>query len=103
VVVCGEPLIELAAWVAHRRCQSEGRTANQLLTQLDRAFPGPSPGAGGCTGQQGWSAGRCALRRLRARLGRLGPERFREFAVRRGVKVNRRVAAALMEAARPGL
>jgi hypothetical protein len=42
VVACGEPLIELAAWVAHRRRRGEVRTAtkNQLLSQLDRAFPG---------------------------------------------------------------
>ena len=42
VAVCGESLIELSAWVAHRRRRGEVRTAteNQLLTQLDRAFPG---------------------------------------------------------------
>jgi hypothetical protein len=42
VVACGEPLIELAAWVAHRRRRGEVRmaTKDQLLTQLDRAFPG---------------------------------------------------------------
>ena len=34
--------MELAAWVAHRRRRVEVRTAtkNQLLGQLDRAFPG---------------------------------------------------------------
>jgi transposase len=44
VAAAGEPLIELAAWVAHRRRRGEVRTAteNQLLTQLGRAFPGLS-------------------------------------------------------------
>jgi hypothetical protein len=37
VAACGEPLIELAAWVAHRRRRGEVRTAtkNQLLTQVE--------------------------------------------------------------------
>ena len=65
VVACGEPLIELAAWVAHRRRRGEVRTAmkNQLLTQLDRAFPASVPGAGGRAGHQGGPAGGRALRR----------------------------------------
>src|SRR4029450_9036243 len=42
VSVAGAALVELAAWVAHRSRRVQVRTAtkNQLLGQLDRAFPG---------------------------------------------------------------
>jgi transposase len=41
VSLAGEALVELAAWVAHRTRRVQVRTAtkNQLLGQLDRAFP----------------------------------------------------------------
>lgn len=44
VSLAGEALVELAAWVAHRARRVQVRTAtkNQLLGQLDRAFPGLS-------------------------------------------------------------
>jgi transposase len=104
-VVAGEgPLIELAAWVAHRRRRGQVRTAtkNQLLTQLDRAFPGLSLALADVLGTK---VGRLVAAHFAdpARLTRLGPERFREFAARRGVQVNRRVTARLVEAARTAL
>ena len=104
VVACGEPLIELAAWVAHRRRRGEVRTAtkNQLLTQLDRAFPGLCLALADVLGTK---VGRLVAAHFAdpARLARLGPDRFREFAARRGVRVSRRVAARLAEAARTAL
>lgn len=104
VVACGEPLIELAAWVAHRRRRGEVRTAtkNQLLTQLDRAFPGLCLALADVLGTK---VGQLVAAHFAdpARLARLGPERFREFAARRGVHVNRRVAARLAAAARTAL
>jgi transposase len=104
VVACGEPLIELAAWVAHRRRRGEVRTATktQLLTQLDRAFPGLCLALADVLGTK---AGRLVATHFAdpCRLARLGPERFREFAARRGVRVNRAVAARLVEAARTAL
>jgi transposase len=104
VVACEEPLIELAAWVAHRRRRGEVRTAtkNQLLTQLDRAFPALSLALADVLGTK---VGRLVAAHFAdpARLARLGPGRFREFAARRGVKVNRQVADRLVEAARTAL
>jgi transposase len=104
VVACEGPLIELAAWVAHRRRRGQVRTAtkNQLLTQLDRAFPGLSLALADVLGTK---VGRLVAAHFAdpARLTRLGPERFREFAARRGVQVNRRVTARLVEAARTAL
>jgi transposase len=104
-VVAGEgPLTGLAAWVAHRRRRGQVRTAtkNQLLTQLDRAFPGLSLALADVLGTK---VGRLVAAHFAdpARLTRLGPERFREFAARRGVQVNRRVTARLVEAARTAL
>jgi transposase len=100
VAACGESLIELSAWVAHRRRRGEVRTAtkNQLLTQLDRAFPGLSLALADVLGTK---VGRLAAAHFAdpARLARLGPDRFREFAARRGVRVSRPVAARLVQAA----
>ena len=104
VAVCGESLIELSAWVAHRRRRGEVRTAtkNQLLTQLDRAFPGLGLALADVLGTK---VGRLVAAHFAdpARLARLGPERFREFAARRGVRVSRPVAARLVQAARVAL
>jgi transposase len=104
VVACGEPLIELAAWVAHRRRRGEVRTAtkNQLLSQLDRAFPGLCLAL---TDVLGAKVGRLVATHFAepARLARLGPERFRDFAARRGVQVSRPVAGRLVQAARAAL
>ena len=104
VVACDEPLIELAAWVAHRRRRGEVRTAtkNQLLTQLDRAFPGLCLALSDVLGTK---VGRLVAAHFAdpARLTRLGPDRFRQFAARRGVQVSRPVASRLMDAARTAL
>ena len=104
VVACGEPLIELAAWVAHRRRRGEVRTAtkNQLLSQLDRAFPGLCLALADVLGAK---VGRLVATHFAdpARLARLGPERFRDFAARRGVQVSRPVAGRLVQAARAAL
>ena len=104
VAAAEEPLIELAAWVAHRRRRGEVRTAtnNQLLTQLDHAFPGLGLALADVLGIK---VGRLAAAHFAdpARLARLGPDRFREFAGRRDVHVNRRVAGRLAEAARTAL
>jgi transposase len=104
VVTAGEPLIELAAWVAHRRRRGEVRTAtkNQLLAQLDRAFPGLSLALADVLGTK---AGRLVATHFTdpARLAWLGPERFRDFAARRSVRVTGPVARRLVQAARTAL
>lgn len=104
VVACDEPLIELAAWVAHRRRRGEVRTAtkNQLLSQLDRAFPGLCLALADVLGTK---VGRLVALHFAdpGRLARLGSERFREFAARRGVQVSRPVAARLVQAAQEAL
>jgi transposase len=104
VVVAGEELVELAAWVAHRsrRVQVRSATKNQLLGQLDRAFPGLS---GAVSDVLGTKVGRLAAVHFAdpARLAHLGAGRLREFAARRGVQVNRKVADRLVAAARAAL
>jgi transposase len=104
VVACEEPLMELAAWVAHRRRRGQVRTAtkNQLIAQLDRAFPGLSLALADVLGTK---VGRLVAGHFAdpARLARLGTERFRQFAAHRGVRVNRLVAARLVAAARTAL
>jgi transposase len=104
VVACEEPLIELAAWVAHRRRRGQVRTAtkNQLLTQLDRAFPGLCLALADVLGTK---VGRLVAGHFAdpARLARLGPDRFREFAARRGVRAGRQIAGRLVAAARTAL
>jgi transposase len=97
-------LIELAAWVAHRARRVQVRTAtkNQLLGQLDRAFPGLTLAISDVLGTK---VGRLVAAQFAdpARLARLGVERFRVFAARRGVQVNRTVAGRLVGAARSAL
>lgn len=98
-------LVELAAWVAHRRRRVQVQTAtkNQLLGQVDRAFPG----AAGCLSKSllATKVGRLVIRHFSdpARLARLGPDRFRAFAARRGVLVNRQVADRFVAAAKAAL
>jgi transposase len=96
--------VELAAWVAHRRRRVEIRTAtkNQLLGQLDRAFPGLSLAVSDVLGSK---VGRLVAAEFAdpARLAQLGVERFRGFAARRGVRVTRPVAGRLVTAARTAL
>jgi len=100
-----EAMIELSAWVAHRRRRVHVRTAtkNQLLGQLDRAFPG----AGTCTASSllDTKVGRLLIAEFNdpERLRRLGVERFRSFAARREVRVDRRLAQRCVAAARAAL
>ncbi len=63
VVLGDEPLVELQAWVAHRRRRVEVRTAtkNQLIGQLDRAFPGLGGAICDVLGSKVAPAGRDAL------------------------------------------
>jgi transposase len=104
VSVAGEALVELAAWVAHRSRRVQVRTAtkNQLLGQLDRAFPGLTLAVSDVLGTR---VGRLVAAHFAdpARLAHLGLERFRDFAARRGVQVNRTVAGRLVGAARIAL
>lgn len=104
VVFGDEPLLELQAWVAHRRRRVEMRTATktQLTGQLDRAFPGLG---GAIHDVLGSKAGRLVAAHFSdpARLARLGTERFRGYAARRDVRVSRPMAAGLVAAARDAL
>lgn len=104
VVLGDEPLLELQAWVAHRRRRVEVRTAtkNQLIGQLDRTFPGLG---GAIHDVLGSKVGRLVAAHFSdpARLTRLGAERFRDYAARRDVRVSRPMAARLVAAARDAL
>jgi len=104
VSVAGAALVELTAWMAHRARRVQVRTAtkNQLLGQLDRAFPGLTLALSDVLGTK---VGRLVAAEFAdpARLARLGVERFRDFAARRGVRVNRTVAGRLVAAARTAL
>jgi transposase len=104
VTLAGEALVELAAWVAHRTRRVQVRTAtkNQLLGQLDRAFPGLTLAISDVLGTK---VGRLVAAHFAdpARLAHLGMERFRDFAARRDVHVNRIVAGRLVAAARAAL
>jgi transposase len=96
-----QAMVELAALVAHRARRVEVRTAtkNQLLGQVDRAFPGL---AGCVSSLLDTRVGRLVVGEFTdpARLARLGPRRFRAFAARRGVIVQAKVADRLVAAAR---
>lgn len=100
-----EAEVELSAWVAHRRRRVQVRTAtkNQLLGQVDRAFPG----AGGCLSSSllATKVGRLVIGDFTDpdRLRRLGPTRFRTFAARRDVQVSCKVADRFVAAARVAL
>ena len=104
ISVAGAALVELAAWVAHRSRRVQVRTAtrNQLLGQLDRAFPGLTLALSDVLGSR---VGRLIAAHFAdpARLAHLGADRFRDFAARRGVQVNRPVADRLVRAARAAL
>ena len=88
VSLVGAALVELAAWVAHRSRRVQVRTAtkNQLLGQLDRAFPGLTLALSDVLGTK---VGRLVAAHFAdpARLAHLGVERFRDFAARRDVQV----------------
>jgi transposase len=95
---------ELAARVAHRTRRVEARraTKNQLLSQLDRAFPGLTLALPDVLGTK---VGRLVAAQFAdpARLVSLGESRFVRFAAARGLRVRRPVAARLVAAARDAL
>ncbi len=95
---------ELAARVAHRTRRVEARSAtkNQLLGQLDRAFPGLTLALPDVLGTK---VGRLVVEHFAdpARLVVLGESRFIRFAATRGLVVRRPVAARLVAAARDAL
>jgi transposase len=99
-----EPLVELCAWVAHRRRRVHVRSGlkNQLLGQVDRCFPGL---AGCLSDVLGTKVGRLVVAEFAdpARLAKLGVDRFRAFAARRDVRVNVTIAQRLVAAARQAL
>ena len=97
-----EALLELAAWTAlrFRRVTAVIAAKNQLLGQMDRAFPG----AGACVAGSlcDTKVGRLVLAEFAdpARLARMGAERFRRFAAARDVIVARKVAQRFVAAAK---
>jgi transposase len=95
---------ELQAWVSHRHRRVEVRTAtkNQLLGQLDRAFPGLTAALPDVLATK---VGRLVAEHFSdpARLVALGPARFIRFAATRGLRVRRPVADRLVTAARDAL
>lgn len=100
-----DALMELQAWAAmrHRRVGTVIATKNQLLGQMDRAFPG----AGGCTSSSllDTKVGRLVIAEFTdpARLARLGVARFRRFASNRDVIVAYKLAERFVAAARAAL
>jgi transposase len=99
-----DAVVELAAWVAHRRRRVLVRTAtkNQLTGQVDRCFPG----LGACLSSVcDTKVGRLVITEFcdPARLARLGVARFRTFAARRDIRVSTTVATRLVDAARQAL
>ncbi len=104
VVAADEALMELSAWAGHRRRRIRVRTAtkNQLLSQLDRAFPGVTRALPDVLRTK---AGRLVAAHFAdpARLARLGEDRFRAFAAHRGVRVSGVMAARLVHAARAAI
>jgi transposase len=95
---------ELVAWAAHRSRRVAARTAtkNQLLGQLDRAFPGLSLVLPDVLGTK---AGRLVAAHFTdpARLAALGPARLIRFAAARGLQLRRPLAERLVAAAHDAL
>ncbi|MDQ2627622.1 transposase [Mycolicibacter senuensis] len=95
---------ELAAWAAHRSRRVTTRTAtkNQLLGQLDRAFPGLTRALPDVLGTK---IGRLVAAEFTdpARLSALGVSRLIRFAAARGIGLRRPVAERLVAAARDAL
>jgi transposase len=91
---------ELAGWVGHRSRRVAARRAvkNQLLGQLDRAFPGLTLALPDVLSTK---VGRLVAEHFTdpTRLASLGETRFVRFAANRGLIVQRRVAAKLVAAA----
>jgi transposase len=95
---------ELGAWAAHRsrRIQTRTATKNQLLGQLDRAFPGLTLVLPDVLGTK---VGRLVAAEFTEpkRLTKLGAGRFVLFAAARGLQVRRPLAERLVQAARDAL
>ncbi len=95
---------QLTAWTAHRTRRVAVRTAtkNQLLSQLDRAFPGLTLVL---TDVLSRKVGRLIVEQFSdpARLAALGPARFVRFAAACGLQVRRPMAERLVAAARDAL
>ena len=95
---------ELAAWAAHRSRRVVTRTAtkNQLLGQLDRAFPGLTLALPDVVGTK---IGRLVAAEFAdpARLSALGVSRLIRFAGARNVQLRRPVAERLVTAAADAL
>jgi hypothetical protein len=95
---------ELTAWSAHRTGRVAVRTAtkNQLLGQLDRAFPGLTRALPDVLGTK---VGRLVAAEFPdpARLAALGSTRFIRFGAARDVQIRRPVADRLVQAARDAL
>lgn len=104
VTVRSEVLGRLTMWTAHRARRVLTRTAtkNQLLGQLDRAFPGLTLALPDVLGTK---VGRLVAEEFAdpARLAALGQARFVRFAAARGVRVRPAVAERLVAAARDAL
>jgi transposase len=100
----GQVLGELAAWASHRGRRVATRTAtkNQLLGQLDRAFPGLTLVLPDVLGTK---IGRLIAREFPdpARLAALGPARLVRFAAVRDLQLRRPLAERLVTAARDAL
>jgi transposase len=99
-----DALVELTAWVAHRRRRVHVRSGlkNQLVGQVDRCFPGLGAALSSLLDTK---VGRLVVAEFSdpARLARLGVARFRAFAARRDVRVTQAVAQRLVDAARQAL
>jgi transposase len=95
---------ELAAWAAHRsrRVATRSATKNQLLGQLDRAFPGLTLALPDVLGTK---IGRLVAVEFGdpARLSALGVNRLIRFAAVRDVQLRRPLAERLVTAARDAL
>jgi hypothetical protein len=97
-----EVIGELTAWVRHRSRRVEARSAlkNQLLGQLDRAFPGLTIALPDVLGTK---VGRMVAEHFAdpARLASLGESRFIRFAATRGSDEWRHVSSRLHEKHHP--
>ena len=95
---------ELAGWAGLRRRRIATRTAtkNQMLSQLDRSFPGLTLVLPDVLSTQ---VGYLILAEFTApaRLAALGSTRFRRFAANRGLRVSRPMADRLVQSARDAL
>jgi transposase len=95
---------ELSAWASHRsrRVATRSATKNQLLGQLDRAFPGLTLALPNVLGTR---IGRLVAAEFSdpSRLGALGVNRLIRFAAARDLQLRRPVAERLVAAARDAL